>query len=93
MVSSHLFSVQGSYSDGDHFGEESCILGTASAETVVADTFCKCVQLFGPDLTAVMDTFHREQDAGVGHGDAQGVGCSSVCRGPCVSRVVMWPAR
>eukprot|EP00892_Ulva_mutabilis_P002948 jgi/Ulvmu1/12654/UM094_0010.1 len=72
-VSSALYRVHGTYSDGDHFGEESCILCTPSKETVVADAFCKCAQLFGPDLTAVMDSFAQRagqpSDAGSGGGE------------------------
>lgn len=59
MIDCALYHKQGTYAVGDHFGEESCILDAPSEETVVADSFCKCVQLYGPDLTQVMDSFQE----------------------------------
>lgn len=66
MVNPELYRVRGTYGNGDHFGEESCVLVAPSEETVVADSFCKCAQLYGEDLARVMEEFNRERQRRAG---------------------------
>lgn len=74
MIERELYKVVGAFGAGDHIAEESCILDTPSAETVVADTFCKCVQLYGADLTAVMESFQPDPEPAACGGAASPAG-------------------
>jgi hypothetical protein len=53
-VHKSLYSHLGTLQDGDHFGEESCILGMPSTAAVVSRTFGKCLSLRGMDLDAIV---------------------------------------